>query len=275
MSSYGEVLIAILNNRADLEIARNHHWYRVPVDQVAKLKQREYWQPKWLAFYQTKVFGAEAHTVRYYAEVTAICEVHRWELFPEEAHNVKSEKRYCKLELSPLRQLSKPIMSKRLRRITFIPTTWEKFAIADEINDLWNDSPLEDQLWKEFKKLEIDAERQEHIKVKERNYFLDFAIYCVDGKINVETDGDTYHTQKEQVVQDNIRENALKTTGWRTLRFNSHQLKEQMADYCIPTIVENINRLGGLSEQGLILHSVQPVQVVQQLNLFDRSHSCE
>ena len=136
MSSYGEVLIAILNNRADLEIARDQHWYRIPVDQVAKLKQRECWQPKWLAFYQTKVFGAEAHTVRYYAEVTAICEVHRWELFPEEARNTKSENRYCKLELGALEKLPQPIASSRLKRILFIPTTWEKFTLAREISEL-------------------------------------------------------------------------------------------------------------------------------------------
>ncbi len=136
MASCGEVLITILNNRADLEIARDQHWYRIPANQVTKLKQRQSWQPKWLAFYQTKVFGAEAYTVHYYAEVTAIREVYRWELFPEEPRNAKSENRYCKLELSSLGQLSKPIISKRFRRITFIPTTWEKFMMAKEVSEL-------------------------------------------------------------------------------------------------------------------------------------------
>ena len=136
MSCCGEVLVAILNNRADLEIARDQHWYRMPIDQVARLKQRKCWQPKWLAFYQTKVFGDEAHTVRYYAEVTAIREVYRWELFPTEPQTAKSEKRYCKLELSSLEQLTKPITSERFRRIAFIPTTWEKFILAKEISEL-------------------------------------------------------------------------------------------------------------------------------------------
>ena len=144
MSCCGEVLIAILNNWADLEIARDQHWYRMPIDQVARLKQRKCWQPKWLAFYQTKVFDDEAHTVRCYAEVTAIREVYRWELFPTEPRNIKSEKRYCKLEIAPLEQLTKPIISKQFRRITFIPTTWEKFATAEEIDDLWRDSSAED-----------------------------------------------------------------------------------------------------------------------------------
>lgn len=132
----GEVLIAILNNRADLEIVRDQHWYRMPIDQVARLKQRKCWQPKWLAFYQTKVFDDEAHTVRYYAEVTAIREVYRWELFPEEPRDAKSENRYCKLELGMLKKLSEPIISNKLRRILFIPTTWEKLLSAKEIGDL-------------------------------------------------------------------------------------------------------------------------------------------
>ena len=136
MSCCGEVLIAILNNRADLEIARDQHWYRMPIDQVARLKQRKCWQPKWLAFYQTKVFGDEAHTVRYYAEVTAIREVYRWDLFPEEPRDAKSENRYCKLELGTLKKLSEPIISNKLRRILFIPTTWEKLLLAKEIGDL-------------------------------------------------------------------------------------------------------------------------------------------
>lgn len=42
----------------------------------------------------------------------------------------------------------------------FIPTTWEKFVNAVEINDLYDESSLEDQLWAQFKRLEISAERQ-------------------------------------------------------------------------------------------------------------------
>ena len=75
-----------------------------------------------------------------------IREVCRWELFPDEPEDSKSQRRYYKLELSPLSRLEQPILSRRLRRITFIPTTWEKFTSASEINDLWDESPLEDRL---------------------------------------------------------------------------------------------------------------------------------
>jgi hypothetical protein len=143
MSTHGEVLVVIINNQADWEIVCTQHWYRIPIAQVDKLKQRNAWHPKWLAFYQTKEFATAAHTVTYYAEVQVIAEVERWELFPDEPKTVNSEKRYAKLELSCLQQLSEPIVSKRLRRITFIPTTWEKLTQAQEINDLWNDEEVD------------------------------------------------------------------------------------------------------------------------------------
>ncbi|XHX76739.1 MAG: hypothetical protein RBJ76_20200 [Stenomitos frigidus ULC029] len=136
MACRGEVLIAVINNQADLAIAREQHWYRIPVAQTEKLKQQGYWSPKWLAFYQTKVFDTEAYCVNYYASVRQICEVYRWELFPDQPRDTKSEQRYSKLELSPLERLTEPIASSRLRRITFIPTTWNQFKAARAIEEL-------------------------------------------------------------------------------------------------------------------------------------------
>lgn len=245
----GEVLVAIMNSKRDMEIAQEQHWYRIPVGSVKKyLRQR--WAPEWVAFYQTKVFGHEAYAIHYYAQVLNIREADRIELFPDEPPNEKSGKRYYKLELAPLQPLPQPIASHRRRRITFIPTTLVKLTTATEMNDLYDESILEDRLWKELKQLSINAERQERIKVKEKNYFLDFSIYCAKGKINIETDGDTWHGNRARIPLDNLRDNDLETIGWRTLRFNTKQVKEEMGQYCIPAIVDNINDLGGLGQTG-------------------------
>ena len=91
MSFRGEVLVAILNNRSDFNLAYEQHWYRIPVDSVEKfLKKR--WPPRWLAFYQTKVFGQEAHTVNYFAQVSDIQKASRQQLFPNEPPNTKSNR---------------------------------------------------------------------------------------------------------------------------------------------------------------------------------------
>jgi very-short-patch-repair endonuclease len=248
MTRPGEVLVAIMNNRQDMAIAQEQHWYRIPISSVEKFLKRR-WPPEWLAFYQTSIFGSERYTVSFYAKVLDITVCDRSQLFPHEPPNAKSHKRYHKLILSPLQKLPQPIVSHRKRRITFISTTLHKLTLATEINDLYDDSPLEDRIWQACKSLQISAERQERIKIKENTYFLDFAIYCVRGNINIEADGDRWHSDRKRIPLDNLRDNDLGTYGWRTLRFNTTQVKEQMGQYCIPTVVENIDRLGGLVEQ--------------------------
>ena len=267
----GEVLVAIMNNPLDFAIARDEHWYRIPVTSAKKwLKKR--FPPQWLAFYQTKVFGAEKYAVNYYASVIDVHEVYRWELFPDQPHNEKSNKCYYQLILEPLKQLPKPIFSRRLRRIMFISTTWQKFINAVEINDLYDTSPLEDKLWAKLKYHQIQAERQEFVTIKKKNYALDFAIYCATGKIDVEANGDTYHLKKENVFYDKERDNTLATAGWHVLRFPTHQIREEIDSYCLPTIVETVNRLGGIDEGRILPRKISlddSDDIGHQLGLFD------
>lgn len=269
MAKRGEVLIAIINDKRDFVIARNHNWYRIPVSSAHKwLKNR--WPPKWLAFYQTKVFGSEAHAICYYFQVIKINKVYRWQLFPDEPIGKKRNRQYYQLILSPLQKLPEPIFSRRWRRIVFIPTTWQKFIHALEINDLYDESPLEDRLWAEFKRHHVPAERQEFITVKRQNYALDFAIYCAKGKIDVETDGDTWHANPEKAALDNLRDNALEAVGWKVLRFTTHQIQERTENYCIPTVTETVNHLGGIDEGGIVPRKIDlETNGSYQMGLFD------
>lgn len=266
----GEVLVAILNDLLDFNIARDRGWYRIPISSAEKWL-KDCWPPQWLAFYQTKIFGEEAFSVNYYAQVAGIRKVYRWELFPEQPRDEKSKRRYYQLFLDGLNHLPVPILSRRRRRIIFIPATWEKFIHATELNDLYDESPLEELLWFRFKHLRIRAERQEFIRIKKRDYALDFAVYCAMGKLDIETDGDTWHANPEKAAQDNLRDNDLETAGWKLLRFNTHQIQEQMAEYCIPTVVETINKLGGVDEGGVVPRKIDlsVPDDSHQLGLFD------
>jgi len=92
MSKRGEVLIAIINDKRDFAIVQSQNWYRIPISSAKKwLKGR--WPPRWLAFYQTKVFGDEAYSVNYYAQVLDIQKMRRWQLFPNEPPGKKDN--YC------------------------------------------------------------------------------------------------------------------------------------------------------------------------------------
>lgn len=270
MSKRGEVLVAILNNQHDFAIARDQLWYRIPVSSVEKWLN-ESWPPRWLAFYMTKEFKQKAHAISYYSRIVDIRRKSRWQLFPDLPRDEMSDKQYYQLFIEPLNKLPKPIYSRRWRRIAFIPTTWEKFVSAAEINDLYDESPLEDRMWAELKRLKISAERQEFVQIRKRMYALDFAVYCTKGCIDIETDGDTWRQNPEKAVKDNIRDNDLASNGWNVLRFNTPQIREQIAEYCIPKIADTVNHLGGVEEAEDFVRKIdlnEPGSTLQ-LGLFD------
>ncbi len=74
-------------------------------------------------------------------EVADIQVVPRSELFPNEFESARSSQRYYKLIIKCLEALDRPILSPRPRRLVFIPTTWGKISRAEQINDLFDDSP--------------------------------------------------------------------------------------------------------------------------------------
>ncbi len=245
-----QLLVAIMNNQLDMRTAQQDHWYRIPVSSQRKWLANR-WPPRWIAFYQTKLFNSERYSVRYYAPVLSIRERSGHQLLPERGFGTeKGQKRYFQLMLGPLQELPQPIFSRRLRRITFIPTTYSKFLEAEEINDLYDDSPLENRLWAALKRARIEAERQFHVTAGDENYFLDFAIRCAAGNIDVETDGDLYHVTSEASAADNFRNNALTKYGWRILRYTTAQVQEKLESYCIPNIAGAIDNLGGLDREG-------------------------
>ena len=199
-----------------------------------------------------------------------IRKIPRGQLFPDDPQNPRNDQLYYQLFVEPLKKLPKPIYSHRLRRIVFIPTTWEKFVAAKEVNDLYQVSSLEEQMWAELKRLQVWAERQELVQIRSRFYFLDFAIYCIRGNIDIETDGDLWHANPERAAQDNVRNNDLETNGWKVLRFNSQQIQEQIQDYCVGMIVDNVEKLGGPEAGRLIPRKIDPDNAdIYQLSLYD------
>jgi len=265
------LVVAIMNDRADMAVAREEHWYRIPVASADKWL-RDYWPPQWLAFYHTKAFGSDAHAIRYYARVLGIRQARRRELFPDASDHPRADRLYYQLLLEPLRELPAPVYSARWRRIVFIRSTLQKLMAATEINDLYRGSALEDRLWAELRRREIGAEREFLVTLRQRAFFLDFAVFCQNGKLDIETDGDTYHSDRERIPLDNDRDNVLQVAGWDVLRFNTPRIMEDMATYCIPAITEHVNRLGGVDEGKLAGRRVMPTPTgsVSQLSLFER-----
>jgi len=232
-----------LLRKTALKRLQNEGWYHIPVENAP-----ERFPPKTMAFFQGKTFGKEeAYKIRYFGEVERIDKVPRKELFSTTKRNAfKAEKMYYRIQLKGLKMRYQPIISLRPRRIVFLPTTLEKFEQAEQINDLFDGSPLEDRLWKALKYIHVLAERQWKIVVQQKDYFLDFAIFCKGGKLAVETDGYTYHyDDRNQIDYDTWRRNDIEIDGWRFLHYTRRQVRDDWSPYL--TQIQNIiNQLGGL-----------------------------
>jgi len=137
------VLVAVVTRPRDLQLAREQGWYRVP---LARLPRR--FAADYLAFFQTAAFGPERWAVRYYAAVRRYRLATRRELLPDEPAHPRADERYYRVELGPLAALPLPVPAARLRRVTFIATTFGRLRLASDVRDLFApDPPPPDDLW--------------------------------------------------------------------------------------------------------------------------------
>jgi very-short-patch-repair endonuclease len=237
------VLVGIVPRLSDWAILEQQHWYRVPVKSALDMTP----SAEYLAFYQPKVFGDERWAVNYYAEVTDLRVAKRIELLPNEPNHVRARDDYYQFTIGDLQKLASPIPSNRWRRIVFIPSTFGKLMSAYEINDLYHTSPIEDTLHGAMQNQDIEAERQYFVREAQVWYCLDFGVFCRDGKIDVECDGETYHGSKEAQTRDRRRNNELTSYGWSVLRFSGSEISSDTQG-CIDRIRRTTETLKGLDK---------------------------
>jgi len=235
------MLVCWLKAERDLDILQNENWYRIPVDKFNEdLEKYNYF-----AFYKSGAFKDDERLhITHYGERGNISKVQREELFPYEKNN--AEKWYYKIYIHNLKKREPPLYSKRNRRKIFISTTLKKFREATELNDLFNNSVLEDKLWGELKKKKLDFERQVKVRRSGKSIFLDFATLCRNGMVNVECDG-SQHLEKENVKKDKRRDNYLVRKGWKVLRYDYEDLND--IKECVSEIAETIYNCGGYATE--------------------------
>jgi len=232
-------------NQKDWHIACEQLWYRIPVDKAPKIIRDR--RTEYIAFYFPALFGVEKKwKVFQYAKVKSVTEVSRKELFPAEPTNSKSETRYYKISFDTLVTLPQPLVSRRGHRIIFVSTTKEKFFSGEtDFNLLFQSSTLEKKMEKIMDDMQLEYEREwrEYVDAK-KFYYLDFAVWCKKGCIDVECDGDAYHMENEKVHYDKTRNNELESYGWSVLRFTTKHFQEEPKH--IETILyKTIKELGG------------------------------
>ncbi len=238
------VLVAMITDRHDYARLQNECWYRIPIDTAPPLIRER--KAKIIAFYPTAAMKDEKWKIRYYGTIKCVTEVSRRELFPDESPNSpKAHKRYYKIELEELKELPKPIVSRRGHRVVFFPTSEHRFFKGHtDINFLFNCSSLEDKLFFRLAEARIPIERQWYVEAKGSKYFLDFAIFCKTRPIDVECDGDAWHDEPERVHYDKKRNNELESQGWSVLRFTQDDIEQRM-EKTVSVLYDTINRNGG------------------------------
>ena len=137
------ILVAVMNDPRDLEIARLLGWYRIPLRTAPKVVAVDY-----IAFYLTSRFGEERWRIQEVAPVRGHELTTRAALLRDELDHPRSADEYYKIQLGPVVQLPTPILAERWRRITFFYTTGEYLLKADTINDLVVHSEERKYLWK-------------------------------------------------------------------------------------------------------------------------------
>ena len=237
------VLVVVLNDAADLARARDLGWYRIPLAHAPRRVAADY-----LAFYQTGAFPpAERWAVRWLAPVRGYGIVTRRELIPDEPDHARAGDRYYRVDLGQLEPLPRPIPSRRLRRITFIPTTLARLYEADEINDLWIKSSAQERLWAALKQADIEAERQYPLREDLPQHVADFALLCANGRVAViATDQSRGADELHETMPP---EYLLTAGGWLPLRMTQAEVLADPAG-CAARLAAVMASLGGPQPQG-------------------------
>lgn len=137
------ILVAVMTNPRDLEIARLLGWYRIPLRTAPKVIPVDY-----LAFYQTGAFGDEKWRIRYFSPVRGHELTTRAELLRDEIDHPRAREEYYKVQIGPLESLPQPVLAESWRRITFLYTTGEYLLNARTLNDLVVQSEERQTLWR-------------------------------------------------------------------------------------------------------------------------------
>lgn len=237
MEDDAPVLVAVLNNPRDWQIARERGWYRIPLGQVPRRVAADY-----LAFYQTGAFGEEGHAVNYYAPIRAFHVARRAELLPEEADHPRAQERYYKIEIGPLQRLERPVRSRRLRRVSFIPTTLHRLLVAEEINDLWWRDDRQERLQRALREVGLQVACDYRVGEPPNHVWVDLALFCCEGRLAVlieELAGPC-----RELREGSPAAYALTAAGWRVLWLSQRQVENALQD-CVAAITTQVRRLGG------------------------------
>jgi hypothetical protein len=174
------ILVAILPEPRDLEIARLLGWYRIPLRFAPKVVDVDY-----LAFYQTAAFGEnDRWQINYFASVRGHELATRAELLRDELEHPRAREEYYKIQIGPLEKLPGSILAGKWRRITFLYTTGENLRSADTVNDLVVRSEQREILWQSLRDRALQNGHYNSQDLPEQTFDLDPQLLLMLGELS-------------------------------------------------------------------------------------------
>jgi hypothetical protein len=129
------VLIGVVKRRRDLRALLDQRRYRVPVDSLPGGVDAEVMGFFW------------GGAVYYYAVLRGVELARRRDLLPEEPQHPRADALYWLCQLGPLRETRPPIVNASRRAFAFIHTTWDRFADALTLDDLYREGGYYVRRW--------------------------------------------------------------------------------------------------------------------------------
>ena len=153
------VLVAVMPNQRDLEIARVLGWYR------SAQKRPKVISVDYLAFIRPCLLAGGTLADRWVAPILGHELTTRAELLHDQPDHPRAEEEYFKLQLGPLEELAQPIPAGSWKRITFFYTTMGRIWQAESLADL----PVHDEertvLWQSLRERALKANEYQAIEL--------------------------------------------------------------------------------------------------------------
>ena len=164
------VLVVILPDPKDLELARLLGWYRIPLKSAPKVIAVDY-----LAFYQTAAFDEPNRwQIKFIAPVKGHELTTRGQLFRDQQDHPRANEEYFKIQIGDLVPLDNSIQADRWRRITFLYTTGLLLKNASSVRDLVVEGEERNILWKSLKERAQKNEEYHQLEYDEPKFEIDF-----------------------------------------------------------------------------------------------------
>jgi hypothetical protein len=131
------VLIGVINRQRDLHHLLESRWYRIPYAQMPDGVETDY-----LAFFLSRGASKGKSGVYYYAPLSGVELVRRCDILPAESDHPHAKMLYYKCQMRHIHTCRPPILNPTQRTITFIRTTWDRFADATTVAELYSTAPF-------------------------------------------------------------------------------------------------------------------------------------